>query len=111
MVEPAALRLTTDGCELPGDARFRWSEVERISALTRSTGEEELLTMRFLLRNGQIVEINEGVPGFTQLVGFLPEVLSGFPDQNEWIYGMEEAGPTEEQILFEAPDTPPAAGR
>lgn len=94
------IRVTSEGCE--AGAQFLWSEVLAVSAVTRPAEYDDLLALRFALRDGRTVELNETRPGFTQLVQFLPEVLPGFPDQNEWLYEATEASPESETLLYEA---------
>jgi hypothetical protein len=95
-----AIHLTSEGCE--AGVRFLWSDVRAVSAVTRPSEYDDLLALRFALRDGRTVELNETRPGFTQLVQFLPEVLPGFPDQNEWLYEATEAAPESETVLYEA---------
>ncbi|HEY0591120.1 MAG TPA: hypothetical protein VGF40_05100, partial [Thermoanaerobaculia bacterium] len=92
--------LTSEGCE--AGARFLWSDVRAVSVVTRSSELDDLLALRFALRDGRTVEVNETRPGFTQLVQILPDVLAGFPDQNEWLYDATEADPESETLLYEA---------
>lgn len=93
--------VTSDGCEF-ADQRFRWEQVERITARKRPGGDEDELALRFALRDGKTLEVGESTPGFTQLVVLLPELLSGFPESNEWLYDVGDADPSEEELLFEA---------
>lgn len=105
-----ALNLTTGGCEISGapPVRFRWREVGAASALLRPGPDDDVVVLRLRLQTGETVEIGEDTAGFTQLVELLPEVLAGFPDRNEWFYDLGEADPSDEVLLYEAPDATPA---
>lgn len=94
------IRLTSEGCD--AGVTFLWSDVHAVSVVNRPSEDDDLLALRFALRDGRTVELNETRPGFTQLVQFLPEVLPGFPDQNEWLYDATEADPESETLLYEA---------
>jgi hypothetical protein len=93
--------ISSDGFEL-AEQRFRWEDVERITARRRPGGDEDELALRFALRDGRSVEVPESIPGFTQLVVLLPELLSGFPESNEWLYEVGDADPSDEELLYEA---------
>lgn len=97
--EPSIL-LTTEECETPA-ARFLWSDVRAVTVSSRPAEHDDVLALRFLLSDGRTVELSEEGPGFTQLVEFLPEVLRGFPDHNEWLYDAAEAEPGSETLLYE----------
>lgn len=98
--EADAIRLTSEGCD--AGAPFLWSDVRAVSVVTRPSEYDDLLALRFALRDGRTVELAETRPGFTQLVQVLPDVLPGFPDQNEWLYDASESDPESETLLFEA---------
>lgn len=91
--------VTDEGCQ--GAARFLWSDVRAVSVANRPTDRDDILVLRFALLDARSVELSEEVPGFTQLVQFLPEALPGFPDHNEWLYEVSEAEPGSETLLFE----------
>lgn len=105
-----ALQLTTDGCEITGTppVRFRWDDLDRVSAVQRPAAHDDVVSLRMRLRNGNTVEISEETSGFTQLVELLPDVLSGFPERSEWFYDVGESDPSDEALLYEASDSPPA---
>jgi hypothetical protein len=94
-----SINVTSEGCE--GAARFLWSDVRAVSVANRPAPDDDLLVLRFTLRDGRSVELSEQISGFTQLVQFLPEVLPGFPDHNEWLYEAGETEPGAETLLFE----------
>ena len=104
---PRTLQITTDGCEITGTppVRFRWDELHTVSAAQRPASDEDVVSLRMRLRNGTMIEISEKTSGFTQLVEVLPEVLSGFPERNEWFYDVGESDPSDETLLYEASDT------
>lgn len=99
-VSGESIVVTSEGCE--GAARFRWSDVRAVSVANRPGDLDEVLALRFALRDGGVIEVSEEVSGFTQLVQILPEVLPGFPDHNEWLYDAAETEPGAETLLFEA---------
>ncbi|MFN2441180.1 MAG: hypothetical protein ABR517_00705 [Thermoanaerobaculia bacterium] len=96
--EPS-ITVTSEGCE--GAARFFWSDVRAVSVASRPAHDDDVLVLRFTLRDGRSLELSEQIAGFTQLVQFLPEVLPGFPDHNEWLYEVSETEPGSETLLFE----------
>lgn len=96
----APIHLTSEGCD--AGEPFLWSDVRAVSVVTRLYGDDDLLALRFALSDGRTVELNEARTGFTQLVQALPEVLPGFPDQNEWLYDASDGDPESETMLFEA---------
>ena len=96
----SAIVVTSEGCE--GAARFLWSDVRAVSVANRPGERDDVLALRFTLRDGKAIEVSEEVSGFTQLVQVLPEVLPGFPDHNEWLYEASETEPGAETLLFEA---------
>lgn len=100
----SAIRLDAVQCELPVPAtvRFRWTDVEEVLAVSRPAGDDELLTLQFRLRHGGLVEVDERVDGFTQLVEALPAVLPGFPDRTEWLYDVTGGDPFEAVVIFRA---------
>lgn len=99
--EPEAISVTSEGCEAAG-VRFLWSDVGAVSVVSRPSESDDLLALRFALRDGRTLELVETRPGFTQLVQALPAVLPGFPDQNEWLYDASESDPQSEMLLYEA---------
>ncbi|HUP64398.1 MAG TPA: hypothetical protein VM557_03865 [Thermoanaerobaculia bacterium] len=97
-----AMTFTAVGMSMPGAPSLLWTDVVAVSAMRRADGDAEALTLRLQLRDGQSVEVSEGMTGFTHLVGMLPEVLPGFPEQNEWFYEAAEGDSTSEHLLYEA---------
>ncbi|HEU5163748.1 MAG TPA: hypothetical protein VFV54_11415 [Thermoanaerobaculia bacterium] len=95
----SSITVTSEGCE--GAASFLWSEVRAVSVANRPGEEDDILALRFALRDGRTMEVREDVAGFTQLVQVLPEVFPGFPDHNEWLYEAAETEPGSEMLLFE----------
>lgn len=95
----SSIVVTSEGCE--GAARFHWSDVRAVSVANRPGAGDDILALRFTLRDGRTMEVREEVAGFTQLVQLLPDVLPGFPDHNEWLYEAGETEPGSETLLFE----------
>jgi hypothetical protein len=91
--------VTSEGCE--GAARFLWADVRAVSVANRPGEQDDILALRFALRDGRTVELTEAISGFTQLVHVLPEVFPGFPEHNEWLYEAAETEPGSETLLFE----------
>lgn len=100
-----AVRITPEGLTLESGKKFRWAEVESITALKRSTDRDEALFLRFGLRGQEPVEIHEGMGGFTPLVDYLPGVLAGFPDREEWLHQVDDADLSDETLLYRAPES------
>lgn len=100
-----AIRITPEGLTLESGKKFRWADVESITALKRSTEHDEAISLRFGLRGQESIEIHEGMGGFTPLVSYLPEVLSGFPDREEWLYQVSDADLSDETLLYRAPES------
>ena len=95
-----AIVVSPEGCQ--GPVPFLWTEVRAVSVANRPAPDADVLALRFTLRDGRSIELSEEVPGFTQLVQFLPEVLPGFPEHDEWLYDAAGTAPNSETVLFEA---------
>ncbi len=92
------LNLTSTGFEITAagahDSRripVAWSEVTKVDAYQRDQFQKNVFLV-LTLKDGSHVELNENLPGWTEVINALPEALSGCLPRGEWWRGSAGEG-------------------
>jgi hypothetical protein len=68
-----------------GENKVAWSDVVSARAFKRDLFMMDCVCLQFTLLNGTVIEVNEDMKGWKNLLSSLPSVLSGFPEVNSWL--------------------------
>ena len=74
------IRASDDGLSATS---LKWSAVTEVVAYKRDVFAFDLICLAFDTSDGSL-EINEEMPGWSQLVGRLPSLIPGMPKFSEW---------------------------
>jgi hypothetical protein len=82
----SGFEITTAGAEHTRRATVDWSEVSKIDAYQRDQFQKNVFLV-FTLKDGSNVELNENLPGWTEVINELPRALPGCIARGDWWRG------------------------